>query len=335
VREAQRIRLGVAPGAVWRGLVEPDLVRSWYFGLQPAGELTVGATREWRSGEVPLEQAVVRAIEPGRLLAYETRLLFSPALAQAPPVLVAWSIERAAGGCEVELAVESNEGGAAYRALAEKARPLLEGLRLAVDPAARAELARLPEIEPVEVRDVTPERLEDYQRFFDRDAFRDYPQWSDCYCMETHFGGGEAERDERTGDQNRADMSRLVLERQVTALLAYSGAKPVGWCNYGVTTRLAGVMTKLGLDAGEQAGVGSIACFVIAAPYRGHGVASALLEGALQRLRAAGCRFAEAYPSRSESPQQNYRGPLRMYLEAGFEPYRERERMVVVRKALT
>jgi GNAT superfamily N-acetyltransferase len=130
-------------------------------------------------------------------------------------------------------------------------------------------------------------------------------------------------------------MSRSISAGAVTALLAYVDAKPVGWCNYGETTRLHGVMRRFGLDAAEHEGVGSLACFVIAAPYRQHGVATSLLNGALARLRARGVRVAEAYPARNlDSAQSNYRGPLSMYLRAGFEPYRENERHVIVRKAL-
>ena len=335
MRAVDRVRVEVPAEAAWRGLTEPALMRTWYFDLEPAGPLSEGATREWRRGQDVVERAVVTAVEPGRRLAYETRMLFAPRLAELPPVAVAWTVQPDGGGCEVELAVESADENATYRMFEREGRGLLLGLRLAVDPGARAELARLEEIDPVEVRDLTPERLADYQRFFDHDAFRDYPQWSTCYCMETHFEGSPEEAEERTGDQNRADMSRLIGESRVTALIAYSGGRPVGWCNYGPTTRLAGLTRKLELDAADHEGVGSIACFVVAAPYRGHGVATRLLEAALERLHAAGCRVVEAYPTRSwRSAQGGYRGPLEMYLEAGFRPYREKGAMVVVRKEL-
>jgi hypothetical protein len=43
----------------------------------------------------------------------------------------------------------------------------------------------------------------------------------------------------------------------------------------------------------------------------------------------------EAYPSRDDdSAQGNYRGPLSMYLRAGFEVVREAERHAFVRKTL-
>jgi ribosomal protein S18 acetylase RimI-like enzyme len=64
-------------------------------------------------------------------------------------------------------------------------------------------------------------------------------------------------------------------------------------------------------------------------------VASRLLDSAIERLRERGVRTVEAYPHRSEdSAQANYRGPLSMFLRAGFEPYRETDRNLIVRKTL-
>src|SRR5258705_13614024 len=114
--------------------------------------------------------------------------------------------------------------------------------------------------------------------------------------MEPHGPQSHEEWAARTAQDNRRDMTKMIKDGNVTALLAYVDGKPVGWCNYGETTRLNGVMHRFGLNAAEQQGVGSLACFVIAAPYRQHGVASALLGSALDRLRARGVKTAEAYP---------------------------------------
>jgi GNAT superfamily N-acetyltransferase len=94
-------------------------------------------------------------------------------------------------------------------------------------------------------------------------------------------------------------------------------------------------MRRFGLSAESHEGVGSVACFVVAAPYRGHGVASLLLEAAVERLRERGLIAVEAYPARSDdSPHTNYRGPLSMFMRAGFEPYGDIERHLIVRKTL-
>jgi ribosomal protein S18 acetylase RimI-like enzyme/uncharacterized protein YndB with AHSA1/START domain len=328
------INIGVGPDKVWEALVAPGR-RDWYYRLAAQGNFNSGAQVRWLDvvGSVVEESEVIEA-DPPRRLALRTRFVFAPQFAAAPAHTVTWEVTGEANESRVHL---SWEGESPALSLMESGGGgMLQGLRLAVDPAARAELERLPEIGPIEVRDVTPELIPEYQRFFDDYAFKDFPSWSDCYCIETHRPETEAESAERTADDNRRDMTDLIGRGRVTALLAFAGDQPVGWCNYGETTHLAGVMRKLKLESEDQQGVGSVACFVIASPYRGHGVASKLLDAAVERLRARGLRAVEAYPSRTgdDSPQGNYRGPLSLFLRAGFKPYRELERHLVVRKTL-
>ena len=327
------IELGVPPQVVWDVLVAPGK-RDWYYRLTPEGKYAAGERIEWTdlAGKVIEESEVVEVSAPRRLV-LQTRFLFAPAFAAAEPHLLTWDLEPTPGGCRVRVEWQSSDliGGL----FESEADSILLGLRLASDPAAQAELARLPEIGEIEIQDVTPERVRDYQSFFDHDAFRDFPSWQSCYCMEIHSTHTEEEWAARTAAQNRYDMTELISRREVTALLAYADGKPVGWCNYGETTKLSNVMRRFVIDASNLDGVGSVACFVIAAPYRGHGVASRLLDAAIERLRSRGLRAVEGYPHRgADSAQTNFRGPLSMYLRAGFEIYRETERNVVVRKSL-
>jgi ribosomal protein S18 acetylase RimI-like enzyme/uncharacterized protein YndB with AHSA1/START domain len=302
------INIGVGPDKVWEALVAPGR-RDWYYRLAAQGNFNSGAQVRWLDvvGSVVEESEVIEA-DPPRRLALRTRFVFAPQFAAAPAHTVTWEVTGEANESRVHL---SWEGESPALSLMESGGGgMLQGLRLAVDPAARAELERLPEIGPIEVRDVTPELIPEYQRFFDDYAFKDFPSWSDCYCIETHRPETEAESAERTADDNRRDMTDLIGRGRVTALLE--------------------------LESEDQQGVGSVACFVIASPYRGHGVASKLLDAAVERLRARGLRAVEAYPSRTgdDSPQGNYRGPLSLFLRAGFKPYRELERHLVVRKTL-
>jgi ribosomal protein S18 acetylase RimI-like enzyme len=333
-RGSREIDMGVGPDEVWEVLVAPGR-HDWYYRLTPDGEFTSGSSIRWLdvAGSVAEESEVIDAEAP-RLLVMQTRFVFAPNFAAASPHTVTWEVTGAGNESRVQLSWEGE--GPAVALMESQGLSQLQGLRLAVDPAARAEVERLPEIGPIEIRDVTPELIPEYQRFFDEYAFKDFPSWQDCYCIETHRKESEAESAERTADDNRRDMTNLIGRGRVTALLAFAGDQPVGWCNYGETTHLAGVMRKLKLEAPDHEGVGSVACFVIAAPYRGHGVASKLLDAAIERLRARGLRAVEAYPSRTgdDTPQGNYRGPLSLYLGAGFEPYRELDRYVVVRKTL-
>lgn len=330
----REIHVAATPEMIWAELTRRGR-NNWYFMLDVEGTFAPGEHIVWKAGGEVAEEADVVAVEPPLRLELRSRLLFAPNLAALPPHKIVWEITPDGGGALVTLSWQATPQ--ASNLYESEGDAILRGLRLEVDPGARAELARLPEIGNVEVRDVTPQRVDDYLNYFDHRAFRDFPAWQSCYCMETHSNHDDEAWGARTASDNRADMQELISTGGVTALLAYVDGKPVGWCNYGETTRLTGVMTKLKLDAAEHAGVGSISCFVIAAPYRGHGVATRLLDVAIERMKARGLRAVEAYPRRQEdgSPQAHYRGSLRMYEKAGFEPYREMERYLIVRKQLT
>ncbi len=317
----------------WEAIVSPQRHR-WYYRLTPEGEFVAGGKVRWvDGGGAAAEESEVVEVDAPRRLVLRTRFLYAPALAAEPPHTLTWEVGKKGKASRVRMSWDAGE--IVHGLLSSEAANMLKGLRLEHDPEAQAEIARKPEIGAVTVEDVTPDRVADYQAFFDRDAFRDFPGWQSCYCMETHRTQTDEEWAVRAAADNRRDMSTAIKNGAVTALLAYADGKPVGWCNYGETTRLNGVMHRFGLNVAEQQGVGSLACFVIAAPYRNHGVATALLEVALDRLRARGVRIAEAYPVKEmTSAQANYRGPLSMYTAAGFEPYRETGRHLIVRKTL-
>jgi ribosomal protein S18 acetylase RimI-like enzyme len=333
-RGYREIELAVPVEDAWLAIVDGGR-REWYYRLTPEGNFAEGAHIRWIDIHGTLaEESDVLELTPPTHLALRTRFVFAPNFAAEEAHRADWDVVPRDSGCRVRASWQAGDLIAGM--LDAEADGWLRGLQLAVDPSARAELARLDSIGKVEVRDVTPDRVRDYQAFFDRDAFRDFPTWQSCYCMETHRNQGDEEWAARTAQDNRRDMSEMLTAGKVTALLAYADGKPVGWCNYGETTHLSGVMHRYGLEPPDHQGVGSIACFVIASQYRGHGIASRLLEAAVDRLRAKGLRAVEAYPGREvgDSAQSNYRGPLDMYLRAGFQPHRETERYVVVRKTL-
>jgi ribosomal protein S18 acetylase RimI-like enzyme len=179
------------------------------------------------------------------------------------------------------------------------------------------------------VRAVSPDQHEAVMHYFDLVAYADNPNWSKCYCAERLV----ADYGSRTKEQNRAFRSQLILSAKANGLVAYRFGRVVGWCHAAPKTELLNVEGKKGPQ------VGAIVCFVVAPDQRRQGVATTLLEAALEHLRRRGMTAAEAYPFLGEIDlarwsQINYVGPLSMYVKAGFAIEEQHEDFAVVRRAL-
>ncbi|HVM10239.1 MAG TPA: GNAT family N-acetyltransferase [Acidimicrobiales bacterium] len=193
---------------------------------------------------------------------------------------------------------------------------------------------RLEEIGEVTVEPVTG-RLDDWLQFFDREAFAGNFAWASCYCHEPHCldpnRREETDVDGRTWQYNRSSMEDLITSGRSFGYLAYVDGHGAGWVNASVKAEYALYRSNTPEDA-ETVGV---ACFVIAPPYRGHGLAQRLLDRVLADAPGREVRFVEAWPFKDEIRAQaigDFRGHTQMYLDRGFEVVEERERDLVVRK---
>lgn len=123
----------------------------------------------------------------------------------------------------------------------------------------------------------------------------------------------------RGGGLDRPALAEEIADRRVTGFLAYVDSKPVGWCRAGAKAdlpRARGGPYGRGADLNE---IGAIVCFAVAPGFRRHGVATQLLNAAVEKLRSQGLRYAEAYPLiQSGNDPQEYRGWREMFLRAGF-----------------
>jgi GNAT superfamily N-acetyltransferase len=187
----------------------------------------------------------------------------------------------------------------------------------------------------VQIKPLAAERLEDFLTFFDRDAFMDNPQWSSCYCLFYQYAGADWEQ--RTREENRATKASLISEGRAHGLLAYVDGRPVGWCHAAPKSTLPRIGQYEDLKSADDPTLGAIVCFVVAAPYRGQGLARKLLDAACDELRDLGMKEVEAYPpGESLSEARSYHGPLRMYLDAGFKVVgHDRDGDPIVRRSLS
>lgn len=194
----------------------------------------------------------------------------------------------------------------------------------------------------VTVRELTPHLLDDFLRFFDRDAFTDFPHWSGCYCGFYDTPGTDWDPSAQAGPEHRAAKAELIRIGKAQGLLAYHGGKVVGWCNAQPRANFVNMRSYSVVVEDSSEPVGSIMCFLVAPPYRRRGVCTALLKATCDTFRRQGLGFAEAYPTTNppkrgwEIPwaEENYKGPLELFLKAGFKIHRQLERFAIVRKKL-
>lgn len=193
---------------------------------------------------------------------------------------------------------------------------------------------RLADIGQIVIRPISGETRDDIIEFFDRRAFADNIAWSACYCMYHHVGGDETGPwPYRTWQQNRSDLAARIDTGRTTGVVAYVDGELAGFCNANARSEF---VTR---SRGDDEGIGSIVCFVVAPPYRRHGVSRAMLQGAVEALAAAGFDQAEAYPVNDSGAavvsavEQIFVGTLSLYEGEGFEIVSDDP--LVVRKALS
>jgi GNAT superfamily N-acetyltransferase len=182
---------------------------------------------------------------------------------------------------------------------------------------------------------VTEDRVDDWAAFFDHDAFVGTPEWAACYCLEPHTGspdGTPPAGEHPHWRQNREGMVKRLKGGASFGYLAYVGGKPAGWVNASKRSdyslyRFDNADTPPGED------VIGVSCFIIAPPYRRHGIAAALLDRVIEDAPDRGAGWIEAYPFNEvrESDARNFRGLRSMYEERGFDAVEEQTNHTVMR----
>jgi GNAT superfamily N-acetyltransferase len=183
----------------------------------------------------------------------------------------------------------------------------------------------------LEVRPLTPERWADLE-----DLFGPKGAIAGCWCMWWRQSG--AEHDRAGNDGNRAALRRLT-DAGTPGLLGYVDGEPVGWCSFGRREEFGRLNRSPKLKAVDSEPVWSIVCFYVRPGQRAAGVASALLDAAVEHVRDLGARLVEAYPidpaERRVDNLSAFTGLLPMFEQAGFEEVARRGGRPIVRRRLT
>jgi GNAT superfamily N-acetyltransferase len=186
----------------------------------------------------------------------------------------------------------------------------------------------------IRVEPVEPRHWEDVAALFQRQGPRGgTPQTDGCWCQFWRLRG-KAWWDGHGASHRRA-LRDEIDGGQTSALLAYVDGEPVGWCRSGPRATFDRLEHSARLARVDDAEVWSIVCFYVHPTAKRQGVASALLDSAVDLARVRGVAFVEAYPVRQGHMNIDaYTGYLPMFLEAGFEEVRDAGRRIVVRRRL-
>ena len=192
---------------------------------------------------------------------------------------------------------------------------------------------RLDEIGEVTIHPVTADRIDDWIQFFDHTGFADNPDWASCYCLEPHVPATDDDP-ERPWREVRAAMIDRLSDGSTFGYLAYVDGTPAGWVNASPRSTY-GKYQGVDPDGPDPASVIGVSCFVVAPPFRRHGVAERLLDRVIGDAEARGATWVESYPHDlpEDSDAGHFRGPRRVYDIRGFEPVEQREHETIMRRS--
>ena len=172
------------------------------------------------------------------------------------------------------------------------------------------------------IHPLTPDRWDDLAALFQEGGD---PKW--CWCQFYRERG--LDWSNSTAADNRERLETLTSKGPPPGLVAYEGDRAVGWVSLAPRPAYDRLTHAKVLAPVDDQPVWSIVCFVVSRKARGKGVATALLDGAIDWARSQGATTLEGYPSDTQGrkiPAANaYHGTLSMFESAGFEVVARRQ----------
>jgi GNAT superfamily N-acetyltransferase len=172
----------------------------------------------------------------------------------------------------------------------------------------------------LDIQPLTPERLPDLAALFGQGGD---PKW--CWCAYyrlrgVDFSSGSAQRNRRVLE---GAVESTSADGRNPGLVAYRDGEVVGWVSVGPRDDYERLKHSKALAPVDEKQVWSIVCFVVARSARGQGIATALLDAAVDYARKHGATLLEAYPIETDGQRVSsalvYKGTLGMFERAGFE----------------
>jgi GNAT superfamily N-acetyltransferase len=169
----------------------------------------------------------------------------------------------------------------------------------------------------LDVRPATPDRWDDVAT-----VMGDRGDPSRCFCQYFRLRGRQWS-DADPAAHRKALRSQVFSELPPGVIASDEAGTPVGWCAVAPRSAYPRVVASPNWRGGDP-DAWVVTCFVVPVGHRRQGVAADLLLGAIDFARAQGANRLEAcavdLAKAGKVPSADlYRGPLSVYLSAGFE----------------
>ncbi|MEO5985437.1 MAG: GNAT family N-acetyltransferase [Candidatus Limnocylindria bacterium] len=173
---------------------------------------------------------------------------------------------------------------------------------------------------------LTPERLGDLASLFGQGGD---PTW--CWCA--FYRVRSIDFRTATPASNRSVLESAVATTaghgRSPGLVAYRDGEAVGWVSLGPRDDFERLQNSRVLGPVDDRPVWSIVCFVVERRSRGQGVATALLDAAVESARSHGATLVEAYPADTDGGRipaaSAFKGTVSMFERAGFKVVERRQ----------
>ena len=163
-----------------------------------------------------------------------------------------------------------------------------------------------PDLAGIRFVEVTQKTLGSFETLFEQPGAPKY-----CWCMAWRHSS----REHVQNDEKKRMMMALIDKGTPVGILAELNGRTVGWCS--VAPRET--YRKLSKQQDDtETGIWSIVCFYVPRALRGGGLASALLDAAIDHAFARGARIIEAYPVDEAAPSYRFMGFRDMFVTRGF-----------------
>jgi len=184
-------------------------------------------------------------------------------------------------------------------------------------------MAKAARSRDLEVRPLTPARADDVKTIT---ASTWGGQCWDLWWRSTKpFATPGASKDKKERDR-RAMLAKLARRRHAPVLVAYDGDEPVGFVSLGPRLDYERFRAQKSTQPVDDVPAWVIPCITVRKPYRGQGIALALIRAAVEYAGAHGAPAVEGYPRADTKKRFDdgsvYMGTPALFRRAGFRQIR-------------